>query len=375
MLDMAITKLASPIAGLRGTIGGLVYSANGAGTYVKPWARPSNPQTTTQMIQRGNLGSMGASWRALTAAQRATWDLFAAQPAQALTNSLGDVYYISGYGWYVKCNTRLLRVGRSILTSAPLSPRPPAHSLTTINVTPAGSESDLATGGVASASSTNPGFPASNAFDDNLTTYWQSQIGSPVSWLHYVLPTTAILRRYDIYFPTTTLPQAPATWYLAGWIGGAWVTLHSVTSFAPTIPGWQSFYFQGNSTATQYAIFINGNFDPLATSTIMYEVAYYAGALGSSAVIYPQDSVHVPPRDLILHVAMTDSTARAVQYPSYAEILAIQDPGLWYAFCQDELTTAFGTILTGRRWFARLYNQTDEGLRSPINTTAADTID
>ena len=51
---MAIIKVGAPLAGIRGTLGGITYSENGSGTYAKQWSRPSNPGTPHQYKERAS---------------------------------------------------------------------------------------------------------------------------------------------------------------------------------------------------------------------------------------------------------------------------------------------------------------------------------
>ena len=127
---MSIIKFAAPIAGARGTIGGLIFSANKSGPYVKAWAKGSDPLSPKQSVQRGQLAQMPALWAALSDAQRLAWDVFAALPAQDLTNSLGETYSISGFGWFCKINIRLIVIGRAARQAVPVQARPAAPTIT-----------------------------------------------------------------------------------------------------------------------------------------------------------------------------------------------------------------------------------------------------
>lgn len=129
---MAIIALGVTVVGIRGTIGGIIFSANKATPYAKAWARGSNPKTLRQSTQRGLLATMPALWRDLTDAERVLWDVFAALPAQDLINSLGETYSISGFGWFNKINIRLLVMGRATRTAVPSQARPSAPSITDI---------------------------------------------------------------------------------------------------------------------------------------------------------------------------------------------------------------------------------------------------
>lgn len=125
---MAIIKLGGTVVGVRGTIGGVTYTANGSGPYAKSWAKPVNPKTGIQMIQRGYVAEQIQRWRDLSDAQRSDWASYASDPAQELTNSLGESYYASGFNWFVKINVRLKRAGRTLLDDAPTGTRPSANT-------------------------------------------------------------------------------------------------------------------------------------------------------------------------------------------------------------------------------------------------------
>lgn len=127
---MATVKFGATVVGVRGTIGGITFSANKSGPYVRQWSKGSNPKTSLQADQRSLLAEIPSAWRALTAPQQTLWDDFAALPAQDLTNSLGETYSISGYGWFNKINIRLLVMGRAIRVPVPTQSRPTAPTIT-----------------------------------------------------------------------------------------------------------------------------------------------------------------------------------------------------------------------------------------------------
>ncbi len=371
---MAIVKVGAPLAGIRGTLGGIVYSKNKAGPYAKQWSRPSNPRTPKQTVERGYLARMPALWTALTALQRAVWDWFAALAAQKLFNSLGEEYYISGYGWFCKCNIRLLRVGRATRAGVPTQARPAAPTIDDFRICAAGAESDLATGGVASASSFSIGFPASKAFDDSvlIADRWTTVAGATTGWLQYVMSAAHIIKRYRLYIHDHGATANPKSWTFEVKNNGGWNVIHTVTNFAPTAQGWDDFYCPNTIPTDTYRIDItlnNGNLNTL----YLVEMEYYAADVGASVICYPEDEFDdAPDYDLILHVSQGQTIGKSVQYPGYYETLAIQDPGRWFALFQDELEAIFGTIQMERSWFAHLYRQTREGLRSAAQ--AANTV-
>ena len=131
---MAIIKLGVTVVGIRGTVGGMTFSANKAGPYAQAWYKGANPRTLPQTAQRGRLGSIPQLWRALSGAQQTAWDTFAALPAQELFNSLGESYFISGFGWFSKTNIRLIAVGRATTTATPVIARPAAPTITSLQL-------------------------------------------------------------------------------------------------------------------------------------------------------------------------------------------------------------------------------------------------
>lgn len=121
---MAILKLGEIVAGIRGTIGGTIYSANKSGPFARTWSRGSNPRTSPQTQQRAATSSHPTYWRALNQGQRDDWDAYAADPAQELTNSLGEAYYAAGFNWYVRINNHRASTDEARRDDAPVQARP-----------------------------------------------------------------------------------------------------------------------------------------------------------------------------------------------------------------------------------------------------------
>lgn len=131
---MAIIKLGTVVTGIRGTVGGSVFSANASGAYVKQWKMPTNPRTQKQNAQQTFLSSLPGEYRALSFAQQLAWATWAAQPAQAQTNSLGETYYLHAFQWFVKWNTWRHTNGQNIRQDAPTQTQPAAPTLTAYTV-------------------------------------------------------------------------------------------------------------------------------------------------------------------------------------------------------------------------------------------------
>jgi len=129
---MSIIKLMAPVAGLRGTLGGVVYSANKSGPYARIWSKGANPRSPFQTAQRASMSAMSALWRALSPAEKTLWNDFAALPAQDRTNSLGETFSASGFNWFTIVNTRLINIGRATRTAVPTQSRPAAPTLSSL---------------------------------------------------------------------------------------------------------------------------------------------------------------------------------------------------------------------------------------------------
>lgn len=121
---MAILKFGALVAGARGTIGGVVYTAGRSGPYARTWARGANPRTARQSAERSRMSQIPSLWASTSPTQRGDWDTWAADPAQELTNALGEPYYISGYSWFTTINIRLLAAGLAARLDPPTTTAP-----------------------------------------------------------------------------------------------------------------------------------------------------------------------------------------------------------------------------------------------------------
>lgn len=131
---MAKVLFGGVVAGVRGTIGGVTYSANKSGPYARNWSRGSNVRSELQTGSRGSLGYRAQYWRGLDAADRADWDVWAADSEQELTDVFGEAYYISGFLWFVRINRWLDSVGRAVVETPPTSPATAAPTILTLVV-------------------------------------------------------------------------------------------------------------------------------------------------------------------------------------------------------------------------------------------------
>jgi hypothetical protein len=125
---MAIVTIALPVTGIRGTIAGVVFSANRSGPFAKGWRPCTRTRTPNQLTQRGYVAQLGALWRTLTPAEQGDWDTFAAAPPETDYNSLNEVYLLSGFGWFSRIWLRRKRAGEveDLLAPAATPTAPPA---------------------------------------------------------------------------------------------------------------------------------------------------------------------------------------------------------------------------------------------------------
>jgi len=121
---MAIVKFGGGVAGIRGTLAGNVYTANGNGAYVRPWSRVHNPKTLYQTINRLSVSLLPSAWRDLSSGDRADWNAYGV--AHPLTNKLGETYKRTGWQWFVHCGQNMSVVGGAAPATAPTVPAPAA---------------------------------------------------------------------------------------------------------------------------------------------------------------------------------------------------------------------------------------------------------
>ena len=136
---MAIITFAAPLSGIRGTIGGITYSANKAGPYIRSRGIPSNPKSLKQGNQRSVLADEAQAWATLTPTQQAGWDTLAGNPIMARINSLGDTYELSGFGMFCAINCNRVTTGQARRTTAPAAASQNPPSAITLTIQPAGS--------------------------------------------------------------------------------------------------------------------------------------------------------------------------------------------------------------------------------------------
>jgi hypothetical protein len=102
-----------------GKQGGIVWSHNKGGPYVRNRAIPTNPQTDRQVAVRNAVRSISIAWElVLTQVQRDAWDTYAANVSW--TNRLGQTITLSGLNHFIRCNTPRVQNGIARIDVAPV---------------------------------------------------------------------------------------------------------------------------------------------------------------------------------------------------------------------------------------------------------------
>lgn len=114
-----------------GSIADRTHSHNRGGQYTRNRRAPVQPVGTgRRAIVRANFGAASTNWAALSDANRAAWDGFAAD--HPYVDSLGQSVILTGHQMYVALGANLLNVGESLPATPPASTALPDISATTV---------------------------------------------------------------------------------------------------------------------------------------------------------------------------------------------------------------------------------------------------
>lgn len=103
-----------------GKLGGIVFSRNRFGAYMRARIVPVNPNTVFQQAVRNRFSTLTNRWfSVLDAAQRAGWDLYAANVG--VTGRLGLVQNNTGQNWYIACNAARQVASLALVDDAPIA--------------------------------------------------------------------------------------------------------------------------------------------------------------------------------------------------------------------------------------------------------------
>lgn len=122
--------IVSPVFGeMRGKVGGVVWSRNKGGPYLRLRSTPTNPNTARQQAVRNYVGWCATTWsEVLTEPEREQWREWA--ETHSWTNSLGITIFLTALDWYTMVNARLLDcAGAPITTPDDLSAPGPLETM------------------------------------------------------------------------------------------------------------------------------------------------------------------------------------------------------------------------------------------------------
>lgn len=128
---MATIQFSAVVDDARGSLGGLTFSRNRYGAYVRSRTAPVQPRTAAQTAVRNQFTAFSTSWRILSPAQQTQWNVFAG--IQPTLNRLGRTRFLSGAQWYVKLNMIRYSLGLAEIVSPP--PPGPIFAIPTATAT------------------------------------------------------------------------------------------------------------------------------------------------------------------------------------------------------------------------------------------------
>lgn len=105
----------------RGKLGGIVFSRNRYGLYVRTKSSPVNPNSDRQNAIRSRFGAISAHWRdTLTAAQREGWNDYADETKRADVH--GNLQSLAGNAMYCRFNVPWTDIGETRVDAPPVTP-------------------------------------------------------------------------------------------------------------------------------------------------------------------------------------------------------------------------------------------------------------
>jgi hypothetical protein len=112
--------LPGPLVGeIRGSVGGVTFSRNAAGAYVRLRTVPVNPNTDLQVDIRNVFGNLATFWgEVLTSVQREVWVQYGLNVT--VKNKVGQDINLSGMSHYIRSNTSRLQAGFARIDDGPV---------------------------------------------------------------------------------------------------------------------------------------------------------------------------------------------------------------------------------------------------------------
>jgi hypothetical protein len=131
---MAIIKPGIAIAGIRGKLGGLIFSENATACYCKLYGRATKQHSTKQVESRSRLVTAAGGWKDLSAGEKTDWNDFAADPNELDYDPWGDQRFLTGFQWFVRATDRRALVSLAASATPPSGAAAPAPTSLTAEV-------------------------------------------------------------------------------------------------------------------------------------------------------------------------------------------------------------------------------------------------
>jgi hypothetical protein len=108
--------IGSPFAG---SAGGLTFSHNKGGAYIRNRVIPVNPNSAFQQTVKAILAALATAWsNTLTEAQRQSWILYAANVPRP--SKIGGTQFLTGLAMFIRSNVGLLQAGGTAVLDGPV---------------------------------------------------------------------------------------------------------------------------------------------------------------------------------------------------------------------------------------------------------------
>lgn len=133
----------SPLGMLSGKMGGIVFSFNQAGPYIRQYVKPVNPNTDAQILARSSFGTASGGYHNLSPTIKSNWGVFANSVYNPLRGA--NTGQFSGFNAYVAINTAINHAQNLAFESQPqVNGSPPGTPATFLNFLPRTSPPNLA---------------------------------------------------------------------------------------------------------------------------------------------------------------------------------------------------------------------------------------
>jgi len=119
---MALFTSGGTVGQISGRVGGIVYSRNKGGSYIRNGTIPTTSTTAAAIAAKTRLGNASTAWMSLTDAQRASWKAWAAE--NPILNRLGQSIILPANAAYISLATRMALIGETAASAPPIIPPP-----------------------------------------------------------------------------------------------------------------------------------------------------------------------------------------------------------------------------------------------------------